>query len=541
MSGTNTTTIATTSRYDDPWRADLIRRCGQVMLLGTPWIIYLSIKNPRPMPLSLYGLFFLGGLLTAFATPANFRQRGSLLVLCLLLCGAGGVRFVGSSPGTMLSLALGPVVAAVVLGGRAAMLALLTSALSVSVLGSLGRVESLPRWTQALAQPEAWYRMAVTFTLLTALLVLFVRGAVRRVEASLTETRRAEAALRASEERWRRISEASFEGIAFTEAGVVVDANQQLACMFGYEIDDLVGKPIVELVAPEQRALVQAIMNAGQTTTYAHHARRKDGSIFPVETRARMLAAEGRTLRVTAIRDMSEEERLQAELEKQERLAAVGAVVAGVAHEVRTPLFSISATLDAYEPLLHVPAERREFAALLRLQIDRLRTLMRNLLDYGSPPALQLARGSVAPAIRRSLSSCARLAREAGVSLEEQLHSDGDVDRDADRLEQVFVNLIDNAIQHAPRGTAVRVATAASQDPAGVTCTVEDAGGGVSPDDLRRVFQPFFSRRRGGTGLGLAIAQRIVEEHGGALRAGNQPGGGASFTVFLPAPKSRAA
>jgi signal transduction histidine kinase len=248
-----------------------------------------------------------------------------------------------------------------------------------------------------------------------------------------------------------------------------------------------------------------------------------------------MLAPGKGASRVTVVRDMSEEARLEAELQKRERLAAVGEIVAGVAHEVRTPLFSISATLDAYEPHLDVPVERGEFARLLRSQIDRLSALMRDLLDYGSPPALRLSRGGVEQPIRRALFCCAKLANEVGVLLEAETLGEVEVDRDAERLEQVFVNLVSNAIHHAPRGTSVRVSAAPSENPPGISCTVLDEGTGVPAEDLRRVFQPFFSRRKGGTGLGLAIVQRIVEQHGGTVRAGNRAGAGASFTVFLPA------
>lgn len=103
------------------------------------------------------------------------------------------------------------------------------------------------------------------------------------------------------------------------------------------------------------------------------------------------------------------------------------------------------------------------------------------------------------------------------------------------RLEQVFQNLIANAVQHSPRSGTVRISLRQVEEPRpGVACQVEDDGTGIAPTDLERVFEPFFSRRKGGTGLGLSIAQRLVESHGGILTAANQQGGGATFTVFLP-------
>jgi signal transduction histidine kinase len=162
---------------------------------------------------------------------------------------------------------------------------------------------------------------------------------------------------------------------------------------------------------------------------------------------------------------------------------------------------------------------------------------MRDLLDYGSPSALRRVTGGVGEALRQAARTCAPLAREAGVEVEVSLGEDlPPVSRDSARLEQVFQNLLANAVQHAPRGSSVRVTVRAAEGPrSGVLIRVEDAGPGLPREDVGRVFQPFFSRRKGGTGLGLSIVQRLVEDHDGTVTGGNQPGGGAVFTVFLPA------
>jgi signal transduction histidine kinase len=110
---------------------------------------------------------------------------------------------------------------------------------------------------------------------------------------------------------------------------------------------------------------------------------------------------------------------------------------------------------------------------------------------------------------------------------------------DRRRMVQVFQNLIDNAVHHAPEGGAVRV-TSALESPGGewIACTVDDDGPGFPPGEEGRLFEPFFTRRHGGTGLGLPIAKRIVEEHGGTVEALNRPGGGARVTVRLPVEKA---
>jgi signal transduction histidine kinase len=207
-----------------------------------------------------------------------------------------------------------------------------------------------------------------------------------------------------------------------------------------------------------------------------------------------------------------------------------------VAHEVRNPLFSISATVDAVESELGGNTEYADYAALLRSQVARLTQLMRDLLDYGKPPVLKAVATSPIEILRRSIRSCAPLARTHGVTLTEDVAPDlPSLALDAARIEQVFENLVANAIQHSPRGSHVRIVGRLAAAPeAAIEFSVEDEGPGVAPADMPRLFEPFFSRRPEGTGLGLPIAQRIVEAHGGSVVAANRPSGGAVFTVRLP-------
>jgi signal transduction histidine kinase len=139
--------------------------------------------------------------------------------------------------------------------------------------------------------------------------------------------------------------------------------------------------------------------------------------------------------------------------------------------------------------------------------------------------------------LREALTLSGPVAAQAGVRLVSAVAEDAvRIELDRNRLLQVFVNLLENAVQHTPRGGTVLVESRLVEGPDGVVfeCSVSDEGPGFRDDDLFRVFEPFFSRRPGGTGLGLAIAHRIVEEHGGTIHAGNRDGGGAVMTVRLP-------
>ena len=238
-------------------------------------------------------------------------------------------------------------------------------------------------------------------------------------------------------------------------------------------------------------------------------------------------------------RERAEQERarLHIELRRGETLSAMGALVAGVAHEVRNPLFGISATLDAMRARFKDYEDVQRYTDVLREEVNRLSRLMSELLDYGKPPTLELTRGSIEDSITLALEACAPLAQQAGVEIVSRMGTDLPALRlDKARLSQVFQNLLQNAIQHSPSGSAVsiKVTAEAGNEGTWISCAVKDSGAGLAADDIAHLFEPFFTRRHGGTGLGLAIVRRIVEEHGGVISAANRPAGGAIMTVRLP-------
>jgi signal transduction histidine kinase len=240
------------------------------------------------------------------------------------------------------------------------------------------------------------------------------------------------------------------------------------------------------------------------------------------------------------LRAEEEQARLQASLRRAETLSAMGILVAGVAHQVRNPLFGTSSVLDAMEARLGSREEYRPYVEALRDSISRLSVLMNELMEYGRPPEIERSPGCVAEVISDAAGACRELARRAQVEVEEIVgHDLPAVLMDRTRLSRAVENLVENAIRHSPPGATVTVSACATErqsDAASwVEVRVEDSGPGFKEADLPRVFEPFFTRRPGGTGLGLALVERIVAGHGGTVTAGNRDGGGASIRVQLPA------
>jgi PAS domain S-box-containing protein len=238
--------------------------------------------------------------------------------------------------------------------------------------------------------------------------------------------------------------------------------------------------------------------------------------------------------------DITNRTELEASLRRSEMMSLLGSLVAGVAHEVRNPLFGISSILDAFETRFSERTEYLRYTNVLRDELARLTVLMEELLEYGKPFQGELYLASLDDVVTKSLRSCVPVAEIARVKLSNQVTGrTTSVLVDRRRLSKVFVNLIENAIQHSPHdGTVVVEARECREgNQLWLDCAVTDEGVGIRDEDLPNIFEPFFSKRRGGTGLGLAIAKKIMEEHGGKLIAGNKPQGGACMIARFPIPE----
>ncbi len=360
----------------------------------------------------------------------------------------------------------------------------------------------------------------------------------------VTERRQAE------EERERSLSlleatlESTADGILVVANGRVVRFNQKFAAMWRLPQDVLADPDAARMrrAAADELAEPAAFLEALDRLDARPEAegfdtlRLRDGRVFERYSLPQRL--QGVVVgRVYSFRDVTERVHAELALRRSHTMAALGSLVAGVAHEVRNPLFGISSTLDAFEARFD-QHDHGQYVRVLREQLERLSVLMNDLLDYARPVTLELVQGRFESVVEASLAACAPLQRKTGVSIETRLEPGlPPLRMDARRITQVLQNLLENAVQHAREAGSVRLeARLAHKDGAAwVECCVEDDGPGFRPDDLPHVFEPFFTRRHGGTGLGLSIVHRIVSDHGGSISADNRPEGGARLTLSLPA------
>lgn len=217
-------------------------------------------------------------------------------------------------------------------------------------------------------------------------------------------------------------------------------------------------------------------------------------------------------------------------LARQETLAAMGTMAAGLAHEVRTPLAVLRTSAETLARRAGDDTTT-ELVTFIRDEVDRLDRLVDELLLFARPRPPEPTRLNLADVGARAVRILTPRAEEAGVRISLET-TDAFVMADPDQLFQVLLNVLTNAIQVTPRQGMVRLETAGHAD--GARVVIDDAGPGIPADRRDEIWRPFFTTRRGGTGLGLAIVRRIVEAHDGTIEVADAPGAGARFTIRLP-------
>jgi two-component system, NtrC family, sensor histidine kinase HydH len=225
----------------------------------------------------------------------------------------------------------------------------------------------------------------------------------------------------------------------------------------------------------------------------------------------------------------------EAAVRRSERLAALGQLSAGLAHELRNPLGTIRASAEML--LKNVPEESdmtRELAGFISSEVDRTNSLVTRFLEFARPLELEPQRAELAEVIDRAIAQLERSQPRHDVTVYRNYSPDvRPFDFDAELLERVFYNLLLNAAQATPPGGEVTVKTRAVEG--GAEVSVIDRGTGIEPAQLENIFNPFFTTKKEGVGLGLAIVSKVVDLHGGRIAVESQPGKGSVFRVFLPA------
>ena len=226
---------------------------------------------------------------------------------------------------------------------------------------------------------------------------------------------------------------------------------------------------------------------------------------------------------------------MEANLRRRDRLASMGVLASGVAHEVRNPLNAISVIVQRLAREFEPRADQEEYGQLIgvvRDEVERVNRIVKQFLSLARPPQLQVDDVDLESLLQRSVRVITSRAAAKGLTVESDFAGIGRIEADAEQLEQVLLNLLSNAVEATADGEIGLSARAVGDD--GVEIVVEDTGAGIPAAQLERIFDLYFTTKAEGTGLGLSLVHRIVSEHEGRINVESEAGAGTIFTLFLP-------
>lgn len=366
-----------------------------------------------------------------------------------------------------------------------------------------------------------------------------------KMEQSEAELRALNQDLSASESKYRSLVDHAPFGIFTTQGMAVIFSNRYNQMLAGLDPDSKTPpEEFRQWIHPDDRdrVLTEFAEAVRENRPYETIFRfvHQDGTIRKVLSRRIPIQDDqGRTVMYQGFNiDISALDHMQAQLRRAERLATLGQFAAGIAHEIRNPLVGIGSTtallLDDAAP----DDPRRADLEIIFREIHRLDRIVNQIVDHARPRSIAPSWFSLSDVVHAAFKLLETTLTEKALTMSCQLPSGlPPIHADPDQIKQVFLNVIQNAIEASHHGGTITV-TAFEQtrgtEP-GIAINVIDEGRGISPEDLSRVFEPFFTLgKRRGTGLGLAICRNIIELHAGDITVASEPGKGATVGIWLP-------
>jgi two-component system sensor histidine kinase AtoS len=332
--------------------------------------------------------------------------------------------------------------------------------------------------------------------------------------------------------------------------GRVVTLNPAAELLTGFFRGEASGRYCTELFAhtPDiSDLLTETLASHAPITSVPLTLRRRNGSALPIEfSTAPLKGGEGKDLGAIGVfRDVTLVRQLESDLRRSDRLAALGTLAAGLAHEIKNPLTSLLTFSRHLDRKVDDPNFRERFRNVVPRELERINGIVERLLELARPSRMSFTLTRLPELLERALELHVEQLVEQHVEVAREYARDvPSIQADKDALYRVFVNLIANALDAMPRGgrLTVRAGWAGTRDPVRaarrraanrVKIEIEDTGVGIQPSDTDRVFNPFYTTRDSGTGLGLALAHKIIEDHGGVISFESVPGRGTTFKIIL--------
>jgi len=357
----------------------------------------------------------------------------------------------------------------------------------------------------------------------------------------ITAQKQAELALAESERKYRQLIETAQEGLfTYDTNGMVTFVNPFMSIILGYAPGEMIGKNLLAFVDEEDVNRVKAGMERrrrGFAETYEVRLIRKDGSRIYTSVTVSPIMGEGREFAggLALLSDITERKRLEAQLAESERLAAIGETTTMVGHDLRNPLQAMTNTLYLVKRLAtsEKAKDKREAVGLvsgLNDTIQYMDKIVSDLQDYARPVGADRVETSLPDLIKATVSNVKIPGNvDVAVDVGDELSN---VKLDPALFRRVLTNLILNAVQAMPKGGKLTIT--GSRGVESFTVAVQDTGVGIAPENLEKVFKPFFTTKAQGQGLGLAVCKRLTEAQGGTVEVASRVGKGSTFTLRIP-------
>lgn len=315
--------------------------------------------------------------------------------------------------------------------------------------------------------------------------------------------------------------------------GAITHINGDAAALLGVTAMDVLNRPVGEILPS---AVIELAAEASGESPVTRELLVQTGQgEFPANVGvAPVLADEGDSLgTIFILSDLTEIHRLQADVKQREKMAVVGNLAAGIAHEVRNPLSSIKGYATYFAGLFDEGSENRKAATVMVAETERLNRVISELLDFSRPSDFKYREADM----DMVMDTVSRLLQQDAASQGIEIAVDVEPDMppaelDADRMVQALLNIGINGIQAMDSGG--RLSLKAHRAETGLVIEIADTGNGIAEEDLSTIFDPYFTTKNQGTGLGLAVVRKIVEGHGGSVDVASTMGKGTTFTITLP-------
>ena len=313
--------------------------------------------------------------------------------------------------------------------------------------------------------------------------------------------------------------------------GRVVSCNTIAEAITGKKLAELVGRKLSEempscpVLSPESSQLLEKPIEC------IH-----DGKTVPVKvSSSKLIDTDGLTTgMVLIIRDVREVQEMEQKLERSRRMASLGRMAAGIAHEIRNPLGTLRGFAQLFNNKFEENAEEKEYATLMIEEIDRLNRKISELLQFARPREPEMQNFPLAPLLNKAAKLLEDDCKRRGIDLNLKLpDSDITMNADPDLVLQAIINLMKNSMESTGKGDSVTLG--AGTEAQHITIIIEDTGKGMDKEQQSQMFDPFYTTRKSGTGLGLAIVHQIMSQHQGLVNVDSAPNQGTRITLSFPA------